>query len=58
MSGIKHNGRHPDKYIDAVNRRIIKADDVGGKQGVLDELSKINDILSSARRDASWYTIL
>ncbi|EMH6116481.1 AHH domain-containing protein, partial [Proteus mirabilis] len=58
LSGIKHNGRHPDKYIDAVNRRIIKADDVGGKQGVLDELSKINDILSSARRDASWYTIL
>lgn len=58
LSGIKHNGRHPDKYIDAVNKRIIKADEIGGKQGVLDELSKINDILSSASRDASWYTIL
>ncbi|HHV7361588.1 TPA: RHS repeat-associated core domain-containing protein, partial [Morganella morganii] len=58
LSGIKHNGRHPSDYIDAVNTRIIDADKLNGKQGVLDELSKIRDILSSANRDASWYTIL
>uniref|UniRef100_UPI0023BA1F01 RHS repeat-associated core domain-containing protein n=1 Tax=Aeromonas salmonicida TaxID=645 RepID=UPI0023BA1F01 len=58
MSGILHNGKHPDKYIDAVNRRIRDADKLNGKQGVLDELGKIKDILSSANRDASWYNIL
>lgn len=58
LSEIKHNGRHPSDYIDAVNTRIIDADKLNGKQGVLDELSKIRDILSSANRDASWYTIL
>ncbi|MEM5720291.1 AHH domain-containing protein, partial [Proteus mirabilis] len=58
LSGIKHNGRYPSDYIDAVNTRIIDADKLNGKQGVLDELSKIRDILSSANRDASWYTIL
>ncbi|WP_325984376.1 AHH domain-containing protein [Providencia stuartii] len=58
LSGIKHNGRHPSNYIDAVNERIIQADLTGGKQGVLDELSNIRNILSSSSRDASWYKIL
>ncbi|MDK7738577.1 AHH domain-containing protein [Providencia stuartii] len=58
LSGIKHNGRHPNNYIDAVNERIIQADLTGGKQGVLDELSNIRNILSSSSRDASWYKIL
>ncbi|WP_338328927.1 RHS repeat-associated core domain-containing protein [Aeromonas salmonicida] len=58
MSGILHNGKHPDKYIDAVIRRIRDADKLNGKQGVLDELGKIKDILSSANRDASRYNIL
>lgn len=58
MSGILHNGKHPDKYIDAINRRIEAADISGGKQGVLDELGNINNTLSGANRDASWYNIL
>ena len=58
LSGILHNGKHPDKYIDAINERIIDADRIGGKQGVLNELSDIRNILSSAKLDASWYNIL
>ncbi|MFM2482560.1 RHS repeat-associated core domain-containing protein, partial [Celerinatantimonas sp. YJH-8] len=58
LSGILHNGKHPDKYIDAINRRIGSADVIGGKQGVIDELGSIRDILSKAERDASWYDIL
>ncbi|MDT1068529.1 AHH domain-containing protein [Providencia stuartii] len=58
LSGIKHNGRHPNQYLAAVNTRIIDADRMGGKQGVLDELSNIREILSSASRATSWYNIL
>ncbi len=58
MSGILHNGKHPDDYISAINNRIKAADELGGKQGVLHELNNINDILSSANRNSSWYTIL
>ncbi|WP_261859403.1 RHS repeat-associated core domain-containing protein [Vibrio gazogenes] len=58
MSGILHNGKHPNDYITAVNNRISDADKIGGKQGVLDELKNIKNILSNAERDSSWYTIL
>ncbi|WP_200873538.1 RHS repeat-associated core domain-containing protein, partial [Lonsdalea quercina] len=58
LSGILHNGRHPDDYLSAVNHRIEQADILGGKQEVIRELGRIRDILSSAQRNASWYTIL
>ncbi|MFJ0492295.1 AHH domain-containing protein [Citrobacter werkmanii] len=58
MSGILHNGKHPDDYISAINNRIESADIRGGKQEVINELGRINDILSSANRNSSWYTIL
>jgi len=58
MSGILHNGRHPDDYITAVNVRIEQADIRGGKPEVLNELKNIRDVLSNAGRDSSWYTIL
>ena len=58
LSGILHNGKHPDKYMEAINDRIINANNLGGKQGVLNEFSNIKDILSSANRNASWYDIL
>ncbi|HIE4220579.1 MAG: AHH domain-containing protein [Proteus mirabilis] len=58
LSGIKHNGRHPNDYIEAVNERIIRTDKEGGKQGVIDTLSEIREILSSASRNAKWKTIL
>ena len=53
--GILHNGKHPNKYLDAINRRIVTADKIGGKQAVIDELQKIKNTLSSANRNASWY---
>ena len=58
MSGILHNGKHPNKYFEAINDRIINADRMGGKQGVIDELADINNILSKAKRNASWYDVL
>ncbi|MBR7977021.1 RHS domain-containing protein [Burkholderia vietnamiensis] len=58
MSGILHNGRHPDAYFDAVNQLITRADAFGGKQAVLDELKNIGQKLSSASRDANWRTII
>ncbi len=58
LSGILHNGRHPDDYLAAVNKRIIQADILGGKDEVINELGKIRDILSSANRDASWSNVL
>jgi len=51
-------GKNSDKYIDAVNRRIEAADIAGGKQEVINELGQINNILSNASRNSSWYTIL
>ena len=56
--GILHNGKHPNKYLDAINRRIVTADKIGGKQAVIDELQKIKNTLSSANRNASWYNII
>ncbi|NDO81008.1 hypothetical protein CJP72_09575 [Citrobacter sp. NCU1] len=58
MSGILHNGKHPDDYISAINERIRNADKLGGKQETLNELERINNELSSADRNSSWYTIL
>lgn len=58
MSGILHNGKHPDKYFEAVNRRILRADEMGGKQEILQEIGRIRDILSGADRNSSWYNIL
>ncbi|WP_240503804.1 AHH domain-containing protein [Lonsdalea iberica] len=58
LLGILHNGRHPDDYLRAVNNRIEQADILGGKQEVIRELDRIRDILTSAKRNASWYTIL
>ena len=58
MRGIEHNGRHPNSYITAVNDRIVKAAKAGGRDGVLEELEKIRNILANADRNASWYTIL
>ncbi|SUC21681.1 Uncharacterised protein [Proteus mirabilis] len=43
---------------DTVNERIIRADKEGCKQGVIDTLSEIREILSPASRDAKWKTIL
>ncbi|EOT8214739.1 RHS repeat-associated core domain-containing protein [Escherichia albertii] len=58
ISGVLHNGKHPDDYISAINERIRNADKLGGKQEVINELGRINDILSGANRNSSWYTIL
>ncbi|ACX86474.1 YD repeat protein [Pectobacterium parmentieri WPP163] len=58
LAGILHNGRHPDDYLAAVNRRIELADILGGKSEVVKELGRIRDILSSANRNASWSTVL
>ncbi|KVK78136.1 hypothetical protein WJ47_17075 [Burkholderia ubonensis] len=58
MSGILHNGRHPDAYFDAVNQLITRADAFGGKQAVLDEIKNIGQKLSSAARNADWRTII
>ncbi|PXY95581.1 hypothetical protein DKK76_04745, partial [Frischella perrara] len=58
MPGILHNGKHPNSYIDAINDRIERAAETGGRDGVLEELDNIRNILASADRNASWYTIL
>ena len=58
LAGILHNGRHPNEYIDEINRRIISADKLGGKQGVIDELANIKDILGNTPRNADWRTVL
>ncbi len=57
VPGIKHSGKHPNDYIDAVNKRISGADEIGGKQGVLNELSSMRNELQLASRTDSWYTI-
>ena len=58
LAGIFHNGRHPNEYVDAINKRISEADVINGKLGVLKELNVIRDILQSSPRNASWKTIL
>uniref|UniRef100_UPI0009DC16A9 RHS repeat-associated core domain-containing protein n=1 Tax=Chitinilyticum litopenaei TaxID=1121276 RepID=UPI0009DC16A9 len=56
--GILHNGRHPNKYIEAVNKRLHKADVKGGKQAVLNELNAIRTELLNASRNAKWKDVL
>ncbi|TBM12764.1 hypothetical protein EYY84_12835 [Hafnia alvei] len=58
VPGIMHNGRHPDPYLDALNRRIENADVRGGKLEVIRELDDVRGIILSADRNASWYDIL
>lgn len=33
MSGILHNGRHPNDYLKAVNDKAINADTIEGEAG-------------------------
>ena len=58
VPGILHNGRHPNSYIDAVNRRLIDADFQGGKQAVFNELKSIRQELLQASRNDSWSDVL
>ncbi|WP_424405477.1 RHS repeat-associated core domain-containing protein [Pasteurella sp. PK-2025] len=58
LPGILHNGRHPNRYINEINKRIIAADKLGGKQGVIDELISIRERLGNAPRSADWRTVL
>jgi len=58
LTGILHNGKHPDKYFEAVNRRILLADEMGGRKEVINELNRIRETLSGASRNSSWYNIL
>lgn len=58
LAGILHNGSHPKDYINSVNDIIINVDQVGGKQGVIDELSNIRNILSNAGRNDKWAEVL
>lgn len=58
LAGILHDGRHSNEYVDEINRRIISTDQLGGKQGVIDELANIKDILGNAPRNADWRTVL
>lgn len=58
LSGILHNGRHPNKYISDINRRISEADQIGGKKRVISELNKIRTILSKAELNSDWKGIL
>ena len=38
LSGILCDGKHPNKYFEAVNRRVLRADEMGGIQGVIKEI--------------------
>ncbi|MCO6540634.1 MAG: AHH domain-containing protein [Gilliamella sp.] len=58
LPGIMHNGRHPNDYIDAVNKRLEIADKIGTKEAIEAELKNIANILSNADRNANWKTIL
>lgn len=58
LTGILHNGKHPDKYFEAVNRRILLADEMGGRKEIINELNRIRETLSGASRNSSWYNIL
>ncbi|MGC7560718.1 AHH domain-containing protein [Pasteurella sp. PK-2025] len=33
INEVLHNGRHPNEYIDAINKRISEADVINGKSG-------------------------
>lgn len=56
--GIEHNGRHPLSYAERVNRLIIDADNIGGKQSVLNKLNDIKNNLKNAPRNTNWRNVL
>lgn len=56
--GITHSGRHPTDYAKAINKRIEDADNVGGKQAVLDQLEKIRQELLSAKNNEAWNKVI
>ncbi|OCG57543.1 hypothetical protein A9G41_04345 [Gilliamella sp. Nev5-1] len=58
LPGIRHNGRHPNDYINEVNKRLRNADKIGTKEAIEAELQNIANILSNADRNANWKTIL
>ena len=58
VPGILHNGRHPNAYLDAVNEKVVRADEIGGKESVLNTLSDLKQTLLSADRNSSWYTVI
>ena len=58
MPGILHNGKHPNRYFDRVNNIIIEADELGGKQSVLEALDDIRKVLSDADRLSNWRNII
>ncbi|MGC7561179.1 RHS repeat-associated core domain-containing protein, partial [Pasteurella sp. 22655_41Tandhals] len=58
LPGILHNGRHPNEYINAINARIKKADQLGGRAAIIEELDNIRTILTNAPRNSNWRTVL
>ena len=54
----KHNGRHPNVYIEEVNKRLFAAEAIGGKQGVLGELKTIGQEFQQAPRTTLWKDVL
>ena len=58
VPGILHNGRHPNVHVQEVNRRLVRADQMGGKQQVLKELSTIGQELLQAARNTRWAEVL
>lgn len=58
QSGIKHNGKHPTVYVDKVTADIVNADMIGGEAAVRLRLAQLRDILSNAKTNASWSTVL
>lgn len=58
MPGILHNGKHPNRYFDAVNNIIIEADELGGKQSFLEALDDIRKVLSDADHLTNWRNVI
>lgn len=56
--GIEHNGRHPLSYAEKVNDLIQKADQLGGRQAVINELNNIKNKLTNAPRNTNWRNVL
>lgn len=57
-NGIKHSGKHPQEYIEAINKKIFEADNLGGEAGFLNELKNIEKILRNANCSTNWRHIL
>lgn len=58
QSGIIHNGRHPDLYVEKVNAMIIAANRTGGLQAVTNTLDNIRQALQNPPIGATWDNIL